>query len=78
MHHIRFNIRQSNTGHSNVTYFKLPALPPTSENVGLHVRRGDHQACTWRAAFDSDSPEVDATDYGWLVGFTHHENYERA
>ena len=30
------------------------------------------------AALDSEPPEVDATNYGWLGGFTHQENHERA
>ena len=58
--------------------FKLPSLPPTSEDFGINLRRADHQAHIWRAALYSEPPEVDATDYGWLVGFTHRENYERA
>jgi len=65
MSHVRFNMWQYKTGHSQSKTFKLPSLPPTSEAFALHVRRAHYQACTWRAALESDPPKINPTDYGW-------------
>ena len=46
--------------------FQVVISSPTSEDFGFHARWTDHQACIWRTALDSEPPEVDATDYGWV------------
>lgn len=65
MSDVRFNMWQYKTGHSQSKTFKLPSLPPTSEAIALHVRRAHYQACTWRAALESDPPSIDPNEYGW-------------
>ena len=65
MAHVRFNVQQYKTGHSQSKSFKLASLQPTSEAFALHVKRAHHQACIWRAALESDPPAINPTDYGW-------------
>ena len=43
---------------------ELQALPPTKEAFKENVYRADLQAAIWRAAYDTDSPNLNPVHYG--------------
>ena len=45
----------------------LKSLPPTDANLALHVQRAHLQMLLWKAADNSDPPDIQLTDYGWEV-----------
>ena len=41
--------------------------PPTDAKLALYVQRAHLQMLLWKAADESDHPDVQLTDYGWEV-----------
>ena len=46
---------------------ELQALPPTKEAFKEHVYRAHLQVAIWRAALDSDPPNLNPVHYGWSM-----------
>ena len=46
---------------------ELKALPPTENNLLLHVKRAQLQVKLGKAACDRKPPELDITDFGWEI-----------
>ena len=45
---------------------KLQSLPPTSESFSENVKRAHLQMWLWKTAMDSDPPDTDSTNLGWI------------
>ena len=46
---------------------KLKTLPPTDENLALHVLRAHLQAMIWNAVDQDGPPDVNIENYGWEI-----------
>ena len=47
--------------------FKLMSLPPTEQNLFLHILRAHLQTILAKAADQQAPPELDITKYGWDI-----------
>ena len=45
---------------------ELKSLPPTTEAFEQNVRRAHIQTAIWKSANESDPPQLDLTEYGWV------------
>ena len=46
---------------------ELKALPPTEQNLLLHVKRANLQVVLGKAASEKQPPDIDINDYGWEI-----------
>ena len=46
---------------------ELKALPPTENNLLLHLKRANLQVILGKAASEKQPPDVDITDFGWEI-----------
>ena len=67
MSNMRFDVWLTKMAKKNIRQTpKLQTLPPTSESFSDNVKRAHLQTYIWKSAMDSDPPDLDPTNFGWI------------
>ena len=67
MSNMRFDVWLTKLAKKNIRQTpKVQSLPPTSESFSENDKRAHLQTCIWKSAMDSDPPDLDLTNFGWI------------